>query len=133
MNRTLLLLLACALIAAAPQGPVAVDGPWVAPSSADALIDPMAANPKAVEKGGKVFNSVCWTCHGMTGKGDGPNAPLIRKRPADLGARAVQVQTNGALYWKISQGRGEMAAFEQALSREERWALVHYIRTFAHE
>ncbi len=132
MTRAILVL---SLVLAQPllQGPSASDGPWTAPSTADALKDPMASNPKAVEKGAKVFTSLCWTCHGMRGIGDGPNASALRKRPADLGNPSIRSQSNGALYWKITQGRGEMASYEQVLSREDRWAVVHYLRTLAHE
>lgn len=105
--------------------------PWKAPPAADHLKDPMATNAKAASIGGEVFQSLCWTCHGMEGRGDGPNAAVLKVKPADLGSPTVQAQSNGALYWKITHGRGEMASYEQVLSREDRWALAHYIRTLA--
>lgn len=105
--------------------------PWKAPPEADRLKDPMAANAKAAAIGGKVFQSFCWTCHGLEGRGDGPNAVVLKVKPADLGSATAQAQSNGALYWKITNGRGEMASYELVLSREDRWALAHYIRTLA--
>ena len=116
-----------------PQGPAAINASWTAPASADALKDPMENNPKALEKGSKVFGSLCWTCHGMRGIGDGPNATALQKPPADLGSPQVQTQSMGALYWKITQGRGEMASYAQVRSREDRWAVAPYLRTLAHE
>ena len=107
--------------------------PWKAPAQANALVDPLAKDAKAVAKGERLFTSLCWTCHGMQGKGDGPNAALLTVHPADLGSPDIQAQTNGALYWKITHGRGEMASYEQVLTREQRWAVVHYLRTLAHE
>ena len=127
MKRSFILAAALFAVAAAQPGE-----PWKAPPEADQLKDPMAANPKAEAMGGKVFQSLCWTCHGMKGSGDGPNAAVLQVRPADLGSAAVQAQSNGALYWKITHGRAEMASYEQVLSREDRWALTHYIRTLAH-
>ncbi len=115
------------------QGPPTADDPWKAPSTANALKDPLVGDAKAAVKGGRVFNALCWTCHGMRGEGDGPNAALLHKRPADLGAANVQGQSNGELYWKVTHGRGEMASYEQVLSREDRWAVVHYLRTLTHE
>ncbi|HQV53366.1 MAG: cytochrome c [Flavobacteriales bacterium] len=106
--------------------------PWKAPPEADALVDPLAHDPKAAQKGQKIFTSLCWTCHGMIGKGDGPNAEALKVHPADLGSPSVQAQTNGAIYWKITHGRGEMASYEQVISREQRWAVVHYLRTLKH-
>lgn len=110
---------------------VAPGDPWKAPAEADKLKDPMAGNKKAAALGGKVFNSLCWVCHGMEGRGDGPSAAALKVKPSDLGSLAVQAQSNGALYWKITHGRGEMASYEQVLSREDRWALAHYLRTLS--
>lgn len=106
--------------------------PWKAPAEADQLKDPLAANPKAISMGAKVFGSLCWTCHGMQGRGDGPNAAVLKMHPADLGSPSVQAQSNGALYWKITKGRGEMASYEQVLTREDRWALTHFLRALQH-
>lgn len=130
LNKTILLLL---LFPALAFQLLPVDGdPWKAPADADVLVDPMAKDPKAVQKGQKVFSSLCWTCHGMSGKGDGPAAEGLKVHPADLGSAAVQAQTNGAIYWKITHGRGEMASYEQVITREQRWAVVHYLRTLKH-
>jgi mono/diheme cytochrome c family protein len=107
--------------------------PWRAPAGADKLKDPTADERKAAAIGGKIFRSQCWACHGMDGRGDGPAAEALTIKPADLGSAFVQAQSNGAIYWKITHGRGEMASYEQALAREDRWALAHYIRTLAHE
>lgn len=130
MIRTGILLLASAL-APLLQGPAVPAEHWTAPTYADALKDPLAADPKAVEKGARVFSALCWTCHGMTGAGDGPNAAALKKRPADLRSPLTHAQSNGALFWKVTNGRGEMASYELVLSREERWAVVHYLRTLS--
>ena len=34
--------------------------------------------------GSDIFRTYCATCHGTSGKGDGPLADLLRKRPPDL-------------------------------------------------
>ncbi|HRD53009.1 MAG TPA: cytochrome c [Flavobacteriales bacterium] len=125
--RSYLIIAALVALAATTAG-----DPWKAPAEADHLKDPMASNPKAAVIGGKLFQSLCWTCHGLEGRGDGPNAAVLKVKPADLGSAPVQDQTNGALYWKITHGRGEMASYEQVLGREDRWALAHYIRTLKH-
>ena len=58
--------------------------PWKAPAQADQLKDPMAGNPKAVQRGEKVFTALCWVCHGMAGQGDGPTAASLQVKPASL-------------------------------------------------
>lgn len=125
--RILAVLIAMTALAAANTG-----DPWKAPPEADRLKDLMASDPNAAAMGAKVFRSLCWTCHGMEGRGDGPNAEALVVAPADLGSATVQDQSNGAIYWKITHGRGEMASYEQVLGREDRWALVHHIRTLTH-
>jgi len=127
MMRSFLITSASFLLTAATVG-----NPWKAPPEADRMKDPLTANPKASAMGSKVFQSLCWTCHGLEGRGDGPNAAVLKVKPADLGSALVQEQSNGAIYWKITHGRGEMASYEQVLSREDRWALAHYIRSLAH-
>jgi mono/diheme cytochrome c family protein len=107
-------------------------GAWKAPPEADRLKDPMAGDRKAAAIGARIYTSLCWSCHGMEGRGDGPITAALMVRPADLGSPEVQAQSNGAIYWKITHGRGEMIAYEHALSREERWALVHHIRNLVH-
>lgn len=128
MRRTLIAILMLLLI----LGFRSVQDPaprWKAPTEANDLVDPLVNDAKATSKGQKLFGSLCWTCHGPSGRGDGPNAPALKIRPADLGSGPVQAQSSGALYWKITHGRGEMASYEQVISDEQRWALVHYIRT----
>jgi mono/diheme cytochrome c family protein len=37
-------------------------------------------------------------------------------------------ETDGALFWKMSEGRGVMPAWKDILSETERWQLVNYLR-----
>jgi mono/diheme cytochrome c family protein len=40
-------------------------------------------------------------------------------------------ETDGGIFYKLSEGRMPMAAYKGKFSEEERWGLVNYIRTFA--
>jgi mono/diheme cytochrome c family protein len=71
------------------------------------------------------------TCHGPSGKGDGPGGAALEKKPADLGARIRSGETDGTLFWKISEGRSPMVSWRGSLSETQRWELVNYIKTFA--
>jgi len=104
---------------------------WTAPPEADRLVNPLKNDPQAVEKGREIYMRLCASCHGKTGKGDVPAMQSLNPKPSDLTSDAVQRQSDGALFWKISEGRGLMAAYKNMLSEEERWALVTYIRTLA--
>lgn len=62
------------------------------------LLAPAAATPASAQEpaaqpqvemrqrvtGGEVFRTYCATCHGASGRGDGPLAGAMRRRPADL-------------------------------------------------
>lgn len=131
MGRVTLILLMLPLLWAMTVRSDRSGDPWKAPPHADQLKDPMVGNPKAVQRGEKVFNSLCWVCHGMEGRGDGPSSASMEVKPASLVSASVKEQSNGALYWKIGHGRGAMPSYEEVLSREERWAVVHYIRSLS--
>ncbi len=70
-------------------------------------------------------------CHGQSGKGDGPGAAALEKKPADLVARVRAGETDGELFWKITEGRSPMISWKGSLSETQRWEVVNYIRSLA--
>jgi mono/diheme cytochrome c family protein len=61
--------------------------------SVGCLFGEASAADAAVENSGKLrFEQYCAVCHGGGAKGDGPFAPLLTKRPADL---TTMAQRNG--------------------------------------
>ena len=103
--------------------------PWVAPGQANDLKNPLENNSKSIQEGKRIFQSLCWTCHGQSGKGDGPAGVSLNPKPASFSAEAVQLQSDGAIFWKISEGRGAMGAYKNNLSTTQRWQLGNYVRT----
>src|SRR5262245_46449339 len=97
---------------------------WIAPASETAKVNPLAGRSDAITGGGKLFRERCSTCHGDDARGT-PRAPGLTKA-------AVQAQTDGALFWKISSGntRTAMPAFS-FLPRVQRWQLVLFLRAQA--
>ena len=96
---------------------------WQAPPKAVMRANPLAGNASgsAVAGGKKLFRRHCVECHGADGTG-------IR-HAANLQSADVQVQTDGILFWKVTNGnldRG-MPAFS-GLPELERWQLVLYLR-----
>ena len=57
-------------------------------------------------------------------------AAAMKPRPKSLQDKAVQAQTDGELFWKISEGREAMPGWK-SISEKERWSLVHYVRVLA--
>ncbi|MEJ2613876.1 MAG: cytochrome c [Ignavibacteriaceae bacterium] len=101
---------------------------WIAPASANKLNNPLTELSEATNKGEKLFEQNCTTCHGTSGKGDGPTADMLDTKPADLTSPKVQKESDGALFWKITNGKGAMASYKKDLSEDQRWQLVNYIR-----
>lgn len=102
---------------------------WKAPAEEKAKKNPVA-KAAGVRDGKKSYDQNCAICHGPTGKGDGPGAAALNPKPKNLGDKEIQAQTDGELLWKINKGRGMMPPWEQ-LPENERWGLVHYIRSLA--
>jgi len=107
---------------------LAQDNQWKAPAQANELINPVNGDFKATMKGKKIYEKLCWSCHDMKGTGNGPASTALSPKPANYTSEKVQKQSDGAIYWKISNGKGQMASFDQTLSDEQRWMLVNYIR-----
>ncbi len=103
---------------------------WVAPKSADTIKNPFKDNKDAIKKGKKLYISMCVICHGNKGKGDGVAGATLSPRPANFTSKKIQAQTDGALFWKLTNGNAPMAAYKDMLSKEQRWQLISYIRTF---
>ena len=104
---------------------------WQAPQSAKQLQNPVKDEVVALKKGKKIYTSLCVSCHGPDGTGNPVMLKTLNPPPSNLTSKAVQQQTDGEIYWKITEGRGLMASYKNMLSDEERWAVVKYIRKLA--
>lgn len=108
--------------------PVHVQDRWVAPAWADTLISPHHDEPLTLANGEELFGLYCASCHGESGYGDGAAGGALGQKPANFHDSLVKKQTNGALFWKISNGRGNMPPFQDVFTAEQRWQLVAYLR-----
>ena len=104
---------------------------WLAPTTADDLKNPLILDEQSAATGQQLFSTICFVCHGNQGKGDGINAASLTKPPADLTSQKVQRQSDGALFWKISEGNPPILTFKESLTEEQRWSLVNYVRKLA--
>lgn len=103
---------------------------WKAPASAKKMLNPVKDIEKATKDGKKLFTNMCVICHGTKGHGDGVAGMALNPRPASLNTALVQDQTDGEIFWKITEGRPPMATYKEILTVHQRWQLVNYIRTF---
>lgn len=86
--------------------------------------------PDAID-GEEVYATNCATCHGVSGKGDGPAAGAFNPPPTDFtDPEAVKNRSVEDLVGAISEGRDGMPAYGASLSAEEIEAVAEYIRSF---
>jgi cytochrome c len=101
---------------------------WVAPEYSNSLKNPFVGNQKATNKGKETFNQMCVLCHGLKGEGNGEAGLTLERHPANFLALNVKSQTDGAIFWKITNGKSPMASYFELLTDNQRWELVNYIR-----
>jgi mono/diheme cytochrome c family protein len=118
-----MVILAGLLWMATPQNAPSTSKKWEAPPEPAAKSNPEAKNPTAPGDGRRSFMHVCVNCHGEDGSGESSGA-------ADLRSAGVQSQSDGALFWKITNGNttNGMPSFA-ALPETERWDIVTFLRT----
>ena len=104
---------------------------WVAPGAEAQKKNPVAVNDSSLAVGQKIYLQRCVGCHGRTGKGDGPDAADLGIHPAKLSDAAVQQQTDGELFWKVTVGKKPMPNYRSRLSPTDRWNVINYLRTLA--
>lgn len=115
----------------AADAPKPAEEPWIAPARAARKPNPVAATPESLAQGKMLFGAACEPCHGPTGKGDGPAAAALERKPGNLSDPKLWEQTDGALFWKISEGKTPMPTFQETFNEEQRWQIVNYVRTLS--
>lgn len=96
--------------------------------SAEKLKNPVPADAKSVELGGRLFGIYCTPCHGYKGKGDGLVGKKFLVQPFDLtNERSVGLK-DGYIFGKITFGYGTMPSYANDLSPTERWHVINYVR-----
>ncbi len=102
---------------------------WIAPAEACELKNPLEGNTQVLNNAHVLYNNMCAPCHGYKGRGDGPVSCVLNPKPADHTSTAIQSEPDGALFWKMTTGKGQMQPYESTLTEVQRWSIVNYIRT----
>lgn len=90
--------------------------------------NPVPDTPESLASGEHLYNTYCFVCHGMEGKGDGP---VIKRGfyPMNLTSPAVIARTNGYLYAYIRYGgKVMMPSYRESITSEGAWDVVNYVR-----
>ncbi|MEX5216104.1 MAG: c-type cytochrome [Nitrospiraceae bacterium] len=105
-------------------------------AEARALASPLSDSAEVVERGKALYEGkgTCFTCHGLSGRGDGPAGATLNPSPRNFHHRGFwRHRTEGEIFWVIkngSPGTG-MIPFGGALTDDEIWGLIQYLRTFS--
>jgi mono/diheme cytochrome c family protein len=127
-------LIVLALSACAAKATQDVSETMKVPAEYAGKTNPMAGKADAAEAGKKVFTDNCESCHGTTGKGDGPAGASLDPKPADLTEVAAN-DPDDQIFWIVNEGGAaaklstSMAAWKGTLSEDEIWQVITYIRT----
>lgn len=108
---------------------------WAAPADAAALTSPVKNRPDAAAQGKVFYMQKCADCHGKEGKGNGWMSAMTKRDgkalpPTNLASQVVQANSDGELFWKITNGKSPMPSHRVRFDDEQRWLIVAYLRTF---
>lgn len=93
-----------------------------------------ALNTSLLATGKQLYGANCASCHGSTGRGDGPQGVGLAPAPSNLVEHMIPGKhTDAQTYLTISNGRRgtAMLGWGERLSEDEIWQLVAYLRAFA--
>jgi len=79
------------------------------------------------------YQAQCVSCHGTGALGDGAEAPVLPKPPADLSAPHTALHTSGDMFWWLTHGIPDsgMPGLADALNEQDRWDVINFLRAFS--
>lgn len=92
-------------------------------------VNPVANDPKAIERGAVVFANFCLPCHGPTGRGDGTVAQRGFPAPPSLLAQNARTLPDVRLFRIITDGQKNMPSYAAQVAPADRWCVVAYVRS----
>jgi mono/diheme cytochrome c family protein len=106
---------------------------WQAPAEAAKLVNPVKDKPNAAKIGREYYMQRCADCHGKNGQGNGWMSAQTKRDgkplpPTNLASRMAQANTDGELFWKITNGKSPMPSSRIRFDDEQRWYIVTYLR-----
>ncbi len=108
-----------------------VQDEWKVPEKYEKMKNPTdKADKENIAIGKSLYNKHCKSCHGKEGYGDGTKADEVEGDLGDFSTAEFQAQSDGALFYKTTEGRDDMPEYTKKLpDDEDRWLVVNYMRT----
>lgn len=101
--------------------------------------NPLKATPDVLAKGKAIYEGkgTCFTCHGNTGKGDGPAGAALDPSPRNFtNPEFNKVRTAGEMFWVVkngSPGTGMISYNPAMINDDEAWEVITYVRSLGGE
>ncbi len=102
----------------------AVQNPYTSPTAAD------------LKESERLYLINCAICHGTALDGNGPlykggNGPFPAKPASFLGpgSEKYKAMPDGQMYYSVTYGKNLMGSYASQLSRQQRWAVISYIKS----
>ena len=100
------------------------------------------STPESIQRGAQLFQTMnCWSCHGKDGRGYGPSAATLTDSkgnpitPFDFtsGSTFKCGDTDSDMFRDLVTGLDgtPMPSFGSAMTADQRWDVVHYIRSLS--
>lgn len=89
--------------------------------------NPLPVTQKVLDLGKKRFDTYCSPCHGYYGKGDSRLRGQF-PAPPSLHSQKVTNWKDANIYHVITNGQNSMPSYASSISRDDRWAIIHYLR-----
>ena len=80
-----------------------------------------------MQRGRKVYETICIVCHGPQGQGDGP---IIGRfpNPPSLQADRARALPDGQVFHIVTRGQGIMPSHGAQVLPDDRWRVILYLR-----
>jgi len=104
--------------------------PWNVPADKAKTANSVKTSAASIAEGKTLWSTHCASCHGKTGIGDGAKASTLNTAPPDFTKSSFQGQTDGSIFYKTAEGRGDMPSFKKKIAdQDDIWNLVNYMRS----
>jgi mono/diheme cytochrome c family protein len=103
---------------------------WEAPAEFAQMKSPLKMTPDLLQQGKALYKMRCEMCHGEKGQGNGPYNGPQWQQSTNLASQAVQANTDGELFYKVTTARNRHPASKVRFTDEERWMIVAFLRSF---
>jgi mono/diheme cytochrome c family protein len=89
---------------------------------------PMQVDRALLSRGQLLYGTYCAVCHGGTGSGNGMTTQYGMNNPPSYHIDRLRYASDGYLFQVITEGKNTMGPYGDRVHRDDRWAIVAYVR-----